>query len=191
MLDSLLPRRASAALALAAPLCLALACGDDGGSFDTGLDRDRALSSLSDDEVRSACEATVDSGPEPTRRESCTLAGLIFAEDPASCEATRDACLATDPEPEPEEDECADASAAELAGCDATVGQLEDCWAAQNAQTEAFLADLSCSLAGTEIEEPATPAECAALEERCPDAFGSSDDGASSEGSGGAGDPEL
>lgn len=163
-------KRALILMTLATLALSAAACGND-GPISTGLSRDKQLSELTDADARTACSniAAEDLSLDLSREQECTLAGVYSSETPAGCEEVRTACLAAEPtEPEPTEPtDCSGATAEDVAGCDATVGEFEDCLNAQYTGQVDYLNALSCDDAGTEIRIP-TPTECQSIEAACP-----------------------
>src|SRR5688572_8841989 len=109
--------------ALSSCIALAAACG--GG--DSGVDEDKAIADLTDDEYVELCEASADDGPTPEQVQyvTCYITGLLQSEDEAGCQELVDACLEEDPEPA---DEC-DANDFDPPSCaaDITVGEVNDC----------------------------------------------------------------
>ncbi len=151
-------------------LLTALGCGDD-GRISFGVDRSRTLSSVTDAEVRAACERIGDDVFDLSRRDSCELEALFATATVDDCNAAVDACLA-EPEIPEEPFDCSEETAADFAGCEITVGEFEDCGNDTLDSQESFLRSLSCSDVGTPIMEPETPASCRRPYAECPEVFG-------------------
>ncbi|RLB45627.1 MAG: hypothetical protein DRJ42_29510 [Deltaproteobacteria bacterium] len=145
------------------------------GPVDTGLDRGKKLSAVTDAEAQAACMSvtTETLAPEVSWERQCTGAAVFGTATPDACAAARTGCLEMDPPPpEPTEPtDCSTASASDLAGCDATVGQFEDCMNASYTAYIDYINALSCADAGMEFDEP-NPPECQTLEALCPGFFG-------------------
>lgn len=159
------------------------ACGSDSGgssgtgnggggggevTFGTGLPTDKTLSSLSNEDIQSACQQLNDSAatafpPSVQVHASCfgqalsqaftiSADGSMASFDVAKCQMLTDACEA-DPEsagvsvddmPEEASIDCIDADTEELAGCDATVGEYESCLNKVLAAAKDLFASLTC-----------------------------------------------
>jgi hypothetical protein len=179
---------------------VAPACGGDDDSpngIDTGLAADRKLSSLSDGDVQNACRsinqgAAVAITPAELVRAAClpagvqaglTISGSDVSIDVTKCQKAVDACVAED-EDETEadvdymnDDDCDEASAEDLQGCDATVGELETCFNIMLNQTQQQLSAATCQNAENLDEQgyaneldPENIPECMSLRTKCPDA---------------------
>ncbi|MEM1413942.1 MAG: hypothetical protein AAGH15_03540 [Myxococcota bacterium] len=168
-------RKSTAAIAA---LVMAMGCGDDGDTtFSSGIAAERPLTSLSDAEARDLCIAVGNEANDVFRSiDVCTFLGLVFSEgDVASCNETANACRMGETPADPFElddpvVECMNTSAAEVAGCDATVAEFEACVNEALGQLEAFAAAVSCANAATDVglpDEPFTGAACRALGDEC------------------------
>ncbi len=187
-------------------VCLALvltvgatsSCGGGGGgsgsAVDTGLSDTRLLSSVTPEEATQACESIESAFSARLDVQSalaavCELVGAALSDTEAQCRQVADDCVAQAQRGEgmlKEEDfeqdfDCdEEESQQELASCEATVGEFEQCMNDQLALAEQTLAAFSCANAPNTTPEalseaqagPPLPASCEALEEKCPDAAG-------------------
>jgi hypothetical protein len=166
------------------------ACGGDSqdppgsGALDTGIAEDKPLSDVTDAEAVQACNrlgaALEQRLPgDFISRQTCTL--FAIGEDSASaCSASRDDCISSSEEVDTyDPSDCADSNADELAGCTATVGELETCTDEQTNELRDLLERLSCDNAGTARADDVTfatfiayrlPESCNSVQERCPNA---------------------
>lgn len=184
-------RRVYSVVAAVIGMGLAAGCGgdDDGGStqIDLGVADDKALSDMSEDEAKNACERaaeTIQSVLDPKKLASsiCTLMAVSITDSESQCNEMRKACLDS---VEQSSDEFGDFTADmdceqtsnDFVGCDVTVGQLEDC---MNDSLRAFLAvfdGYSCKDAGKVSSEELDgleaafdvepPASCQPLIDEC------------------------
>ena len=165
-------------------------CGGGSTDVDSGLPEDKPANELTEDETETLCDAYADGVSQKlTQVDVCAFAGYFAAaltyslaggdvEDlQAGCVAARDACDENPEEAQPEAPECLSGDTVQES-CEATVGQLEDCF---NDQSDAIAAGMevpSCeSLTIDGLEEylenageqtEPTPA-CEAVAEDCPD----------------------
>lgn len=162
-------------------------CGDDGdsgggGAVSTGLDEDQQLGDVSQDEAQDLCDTLAESAEGaisasdlarfPCTIEALSSPGIVMQDgtvDRAACEAIVSECLEDSPEPA-QTAECDSAAVmAELAGCEATAGELEACLNASLPQIRSLLRLVSCSADLSQMPpEFAEPAACKALDMKCP-----------------------
>lgn len=175
------------------------ACGGDdnssGGGVVTGLPAEQKLSTLSDDDVKKACRSINDGAnsvitPTALKRVVCVPIGVEAAVtysngaasvDVSKCQQVVDTCVSSDEvEDEFEEEEtndCEEASAADLEGCEATVGEYESCINTVLSRAQGWLADLTCQnaekLSSEEYSndelDPAEIPQCQTIMTKCPD----------------------
>lgn len=159
-------------------------CGktEDGGSGaeDVSEDGSKPLDDLSDTEVTDVCEEVADVYEDVTAYERgiCVLESVASSGDGASCEAAVEGCIDDLEVTITSVDECSEML--DFTGCEATVGELNDCIAEQRQIVERIAALRSCEDAlreGASAEEwfENAPA-CERLMDRCPAAFGEPDD---------------
>lgn len=148
--------RLPALCALTATTLFMAACDDgddDGGTFSSGVEPSKTVSSLSDDEAQQFCDATERSfGNLVSARKACELASVFFTEDAESCRAFTNQCVQAPPEPEPEGEpepqDCAIADAANRMGCEETIETLEGCIGSVRSLSVSALNSITCSDAG-------------------------------------------
>jgi hypothetical protein len=155
-----------------------------GSALETGIDPDKPLGEVSDDEAVQACNrlgaALEQRLPgEYITRQTCVLfsAGASTA---SVCNSVVDDCIETsDPVDVYDPADCEDTNADELEGCTATVGELETCTDEYTNELKALLDALSCDNVGTPREDDVTlltfiayrlPESCTSVQERCPNA---------------------
>ncbi len=154
-------------------LALALAgCGGDDGS---GVDRDKSLSEVSEEEVVELCEWSFDLISDADAiRFGCYVAGLLAAGgDADQCQELADQCIEEAEAEEPEDlgEVCEDAGGFPPCADEITVGQLEDCQEAGADQLHDVAQDISCEGAVEDFTDFEAPEACVAIEEACPDLF--------------------
>jgi len=170
-------KRIATALAVAAALA---ACGD-GGSSGSGVDGDKTLDQLSDDEAVDLCEwsSTLISDEELTRF-GCYFAALLVSESRDQCEDLAQQCI-DDAEPD-EGIECvADGDLPECAS-QVTVAEIEDCTADTIDQVEDIAGDISCDTDPQDIFTIDQPPSCIEIEDKCPELFDDDEEDPSSPG---------
>jgi len=180
------------------------ACGgdDDGnGGVVTGLPAEQKLSTLSDADVKKACQSVNDRAsavitPDVLKRALCAQAGATFSvtysngtatADVDKCQEFANSCInsteveqddGTDDDIDVDaENDCEDASAADLAGCEATVGEYESCINAVLSKTQQMLAEMTCQNAekisseeySNDEADPAEIPQCQVVMTKCPD----------------------
>ena len=148
-------------------LLAAALCGCQGGAGDS-----RDMAELSPAELCTLSDQTSDRIAADSVRITChRMAVGLAAEGGADCQAVADQCLASAPTAaEPEE-----CKVAALPACaaDIAVDEVQTCLDAVATQVATFARTVSCdtSLADFEAFAPfgaSLPAECRALEDRCP-----------------------
>lgn len=156
--------------------------GDDDTTDDGDATGDDKLAKdLTEAEAEALChETTAGLDAEWTKEQNCTVGAVFYTQDKAACEDAKAQCIAEPDEPEDDEeddgDDC-DGAAEDLKGCSATVGELRTCLSVLTKQFT-DLTKLTCDDAGTVSEDDfdAIPAECAPVQEKCPDFFGDEED---------------
>ncbi|HTU58955.1 MAG TPA: hypothetical protein VMF89_10990 [Polyangiales bacterium] len=178
------------------------ACGgddDSSGGVVTGLPSEQKLSTLSDADVKKACQSVNDGAsvvitPTAIKRVFClefaapeavtySSAGKVSV-DVAKCQQLVDTCVSNN---EDEDDdladvevegvnECDEANANDLNGCDATVGEYEACINAVLGEMQRMLSELTCQNAEKISSEeysndldPAALPQCQTVMAKCPD----------------------
>lgn len=152
---------------------LTTACG--AGGFDSGVQGDKPVSTVTDAEARQFCEALESwyfalAPVAYQQRERCELTALGTTANPAACEASVNACLQNPPAIS--DFDCTTSTA--LPGCNATVDEVEACAAADANALKARADEASCAAAGNlpELQRLAmavpVPAECSRLASYCP-----------------------
>lgn len=156
------------------PLMLALALAGCGGDDGSGVDRDKALSEVTDEEVTQLCEWSTDLVSDADAiRFGCYLAALLLSSDAEQCQEVADQCIEEE-EMEAEEepaDACAEVEEFPPCAGEITVGQLEDCGEAGADQLRDVAQDISCDAVPDDFADLESPAACAVIEEACPDLF--------------------
>ncbi len=185
--------------ALAAPLALAVACGDDsdgggnggggGGSvFQSPQEDETKLSELSQDDINALCDSYVEYytsrvSDDDLKKIGCYAFSAIFTTDEngnldaATCNQAAQACLADDEGFEPDGDPAEECRMADFAGCDATIEELEACYTATVQALDSLAPRITCQTFSdpSALESLSNPAACAAIEMKCPELF--EDDG--------------
>lgn len=165
-------------------------CGgdDDGGSdrVDTGIAEDKALSAVTADEMRNACEGMRDAMRDVIDADSivnmvCTLMAASESTTEAECNQQRSECVEeyrdlAEEQAEEIDFDC-DGDVSQFAGCDVTVGVLESCLTDTLSQFRAVLSRYSCADAGqiddADLENLGAnfdvdpPASCEPLVDQC------------------------
>jgi hypothetical protein len=173
------------------------ACGGGDGSssgVDTGLPTTQKLSTLSDDEVKQVCHrvneaATLTLTSTAVQQASClsvgvkaglTVSGSEVTIDVTKCQQAVDSC-ATKPTATTSTDDkqdCDSASAKDVDGCEATVGDYETCMNLLLGQVKHRLDELTCQNAmkiqstgyDDKDPDPANIPQCQSIKTKCPDA---------------------
>jgi hypothetical protein len=164
-------------------VCLAMttACG---GSAGSGVDRNKPLTSLNDDEKKKLCDTFAtqvdDKLPRATVCQAtgaaAAVAVLPLGDIEGACKEAVEECLGEAATPI----ECDEEALEEFPSCDAKVGTLEDCGADYVTVLSEYLGqfpkcdDLVGFLAKLTVEDielirsgPASPASCEALPKEC------------------------
>lgn len=184
-----------------AMLAVAACGGDDdsnGGGTVTGLPSQQKLSTLSDADVKKACQSVNDRAAtvfttEALARAFCVPFGVqeavSYANDEVvidvnKCQEFVDTCVSSaEEEADPNEptggdvNDCGEASAEDLAGCDATVAEYEACIDKVFSETKRRLSELTCQnaeeISSEEYQndelDPAKIPECQTVMAKCPD----------------------
>jgi hypothetical protein len=162
--------------------------GDDDDSsstrVDTGIAEDKALSDVTADEYRTACESMGEQmsaviNPDALLDFYCTVTSAALTDSEAECNDEKANCLE-------ESGDLLDGageldfdcdSVSEFEGCDVTVGQLESCLSDTLAVFSGVLHQYSCEDAGTLSEDDISdigasfdrepPASCQPLVDQC------------------------
>ena len=170
----------------------AVACGgsDDGGgkggkgtTVSTSIPDDTRSADLTQAQTDELCSALESAGAAAFPESEVKAMGCRFGawmqatvlNMPDKCEAMYDECMKApaDSEDPAVEDECTKPAST----CMATVGELEACWTDLFAASKASFAQIpGCDDVGKEIDmdslgEPALPASCKVVEEKCPEAL--------------------
>ncbi len=161
--------------------------GGGDGAFDSALQDDMAVSSITIDQARDLCIAATEYLNETyssgnLTQLACTTVGLV-AGSPEQCRDLVEMCTSEGGpgeqppmfEQDPDES-CSDITIGEVTDCDATVGEIEACFTAARKVLDDLLNSISCDQAGNNealanlatMGDPteSTP-ECMALEEKC------------------------
>lgn len=152
-------------------ILLLAACGGDdnsSGGIATGLPAGQKLSTLTDADVKKACQSVNDGAtsvitPAAVKRAFCTefaaYGSVTYSNEKATadidkCQELVDACInsteeddedETDVESDEEgENDCEQASAKDVEGCDATVGDYEACVNTVLSEAQRRLSELNC-----------------------------------------------
>jgi hypothetical protein len=186
-------------------IVLFAACGgddDSSGAVVTGLPSEQKLSTLSDADVKKACQSVNDGAsvvitPMAIRRAFCmefaAAASVTYSSDGKEavdidkCQQLLDTCIenSEDDAEEVESDDevaevdgtndCEEASANDLEGCDATVGEYEACINTVLSEMQRVLSELTCQNAekisseeySNELDPTAIP-QCQKVMDKCP-----------------------
>lgn len=159
---------------LAAIAAASFACGG-GTSFSSGVDSSKQVKDLSDSDAQTLCKNAEETAKEFTENNKdgfCKLAGVFagaFGGGAAACESAVTQCK--DAEPTTSTNTCEPI----VTDCEATIGEIEDCYNDSLEATEKALDEIaskSCeellsgsSLPGSDVQAPAS---CTALAEKCP-----------------------
>lgn len=185
--------------ALAAPLALAVACGDDGSSggdggggggsvFQSPQEDDTKLSELSQDDINALCDSYVEYyssrvSDAELQKIACYAVATFFTADEngnldlAACNQTAEACLADDEGFEPDGDPAEECRQTDFASCDATIEELEACYTATVQAIDNLAPRITCQTFTdpNALEGLNNSAACETLEAKCPGLF--DDDG--------------
>jgi hypothetical protein len=166
------------------------ACGGDskdppGGGLETGIDSAKPLGDVSDAEAVQACNrlgaALEERLPgDYITRQACTIFAVTTG-SPSQCITQRDQCVqGSDTDTDVYDPaECEATNADDLAGCPATVGELETCTDEYTSELKALLERVSCDNAGTSRADDVgianfltyrLPQSCTRVQQRCPNA---------------------
>lgn len=182
-------RRFAISFAAASTLVLGLVACDDGASgptLDTGVPGKTQVDELTDAQAQQVCRgferlANQIAGADVQKRLLCVFNGLTQqATGLATCDSTYSTCMRESSiTGQAISLGCDSATAAALAGCQATIAEVEACANAQAATVDALLDQISCKLTNTDalralldetqsnVETSAIP-ECQALAASCP-----------------------
>jgi hypothetical protein len=182
-------------------IVLFAACGgddDSSGGIVTGLPSEQKLSTLTDADVKKACQSVNDGAsvvitPMAIRRAFCmefaAAASVTYSSDGKEtvdidkCQQLVDTCIEnTEVESDDEvvevdgANDCEEASANDLDGCDATVGEYEACINTVLSEMQRVLSELTCQNAekisseeySNELDPTAIP-QCQKVMDKCPD----------------------
>jgi hypothetical protein len=182
-------------------IVLFAACGgddDSSGGIVTGLPSEQKLSTLTDADVKKACQSVNDGAsvvitPMAIRRAFCmefaAAASVTYSSDGEEtvdidkCQQLVDTCIEnTEVESDDEvvevdgANDCEEASANDLDGCDATVGEYEACINTVLSEMQRVLSELTCQNAekisseeySNELDPTAIP-QCQKVMDKCPD----------------------
>jgi hypothetical protein len=182
-------------------LCGVAACGgdDDANGIVTGLPAEQKLSTLTDADVKKACQS-INAGtngivtPAALKRAICVPLGVEAAVtysnggatslDVSKCQEVVDSCVNSGSDDVDEEvveveedDDCDQASADDVKGCEATVGEYETCINLVLSEAQRRLAELTCQnvekLSSEEYSndelDPSQIPQCQTVMSKCPD----------------------
>lgn len=165
---------------LLCPLMLALAVAGCGGDDGSGVDRDKLLSEVTDEEVTQLCEWSFDLVSDADAiRFGCHVAALLVAGgDAEQCQELVDQCTEEAEAEEPPDlaEVCGEAGDFPPCADEITVGQLERCSEAGAEMLHDVAQDISCDGALEDFTDLESPEACAAIEEACPDLFEDDDE---------------
>lgn len=154
---------------------LGCASDDPKGKEGSGVDSDKLVSELSKSETRQLCLKL--SKEESVLRQAVERAGCIapnLAED--NCESERERCISMAKLVD-RTDECDDDAAAVTGGedCEATVGELEDCFTTIAKDAAEFAEQVTCDKSPEDLPTRRVPKACSAIAADCSTvaAFGS------------------
>lgn len=153
-----------------------VACSDDGnsggsgGSTYGGVSLSKKLGDFTASDAKGVCQAS-ESKQLSAAAEFGACARVMAVMSPTECQA---ACSEPS-EPDPTDEPCDDAemqqSVTELAGCEATLGELIACMDASFAESESFYSTVTCENATTKTPPTELPSACGAVESKCPTLF--------------------
>jgi hypothetical protein len=156
----------------------AVSCGDDETG---GVSNNTEITDLSEEEAYELCMEFCSDVQAPAQELGCTVAAVSVSMGlPNACEKALDTCMAQALSCENScsmEDESTDEGADDTEGmpeCDATVGEASACFNAFAALIEDVNGQLSCSTKAADLQSilaplEETPAECEALQAKCPE----------------------
>jgi hypothetical protein len=147
-----------------------------------GIDPDKRLNELSQEELQTLCESTAEPLSDTLAgsydlEAQCTGTALYLTTSHDECVTMRDACIERGLTSSPDdtssdfEVDCENPDPVP-ATCDITVAQLEDCYDVWVAQIDERYGRIDCSLAGdseavAEIFDTTPPPACEPLQTRC------------------------
>lgn len=169
-----------------------VSCSESSPTFDTGVPNDTEVDELTTEQAQQVCERAEDLserviGPEVQHRLQCV--GTAIAYDLAnlgSCKSSYDDCIDEPFDADPIDFACETVEAPDVAGCNATIGEIEACANAQLKLVDDLLDQANCDLVDDPdrlqeiiegLEERADPEACASLPDSCPDFFGGAMEG--------------
>ncbi|WP_437287982.1 hypothetical protein [Sorangium sp. So ce406] len=143
-----------------------VACGDDdvGNGGETGSELDgKQLGALTAEESEEVCHDVGAQAEALSKEDRCEIEGALASAFGMECETAKQECISAPEEPEESaESECEGLG---FAGCTATVAEFKACTTAMIDT----LAAITCESAFADILQK--PAECVALEKKCPGFF--------------------
>lgn len=155
-----------------------VACGDDdvGNGGETGSELDgKQLGALTAEESEEVCHDVGGQAEALSKEDRCELEGVLASAFGMECETARQECISAPEEPE-ESEESESCEALGFAGCTATVAEFKACATAM----VDTVAAITCESTFADILQK--PAECVALEKKCPGFFEDEEEETESEG---------
>ncbi|WP_437734090.1 hypothetical protein [Sorangium sp. So ce1335] len=140
------------------------ACGDGEGNNESELDG-KQLGSLTAEEADEVCDELRGEAEAISKEDTCELTGVASSAFGMECETAKQECISAPEAPE-EPEEPAACGASSFEGCTATVAEARACIAAMSNAIKA----ITCESTFADIVA-IQPAECVALQEKCPEAF--------------------
>jgi hypothetical protein len=163
-------------------------CDDGDGSFDTGLPPSQKFSDISEGDAKTFCKNASNSA-RSVMKDLCKVLAVASAASEAetdaelkkACQTAYDTCL-EESDVDDFDSSCEEEVAGASRSCEATIGEYEKCFSDQIAQLKKLAGQMpSCASVTTASLEKLedlesdyeTPATCSALEDECPEIFGS------------------
>lgn len=159
--------------------CLALlapaACGDDGDAATgaSGVSARKRIGELTRAELIAFCRWTEEQEFTLPVRSECEGDAVFQTRTKAECEATRDACLTSEPEKRREDlalgqTRCDASQVVPRVDCASTVAEFEACIDDTMAAQRAFYGSLTCDMANSGLADHVPePASCAPIDFSC------------------------
>jgi hypothetical protein len=156
--------------------CLLSFAACSGGDTGSGVDGAKTFNNVTAEEAVQICEYEQSRIPDADLKKlGCYYGAITQSETEEACQIIFDACIA-EPNTDPVVDECADAGSDldTLPECASmvTVGEIADCSSASQAAITTLVNSIDCSTPAEDLTEPAQPAQCAAIDEKCPGLLG-------------------
>ncbi|MCP4603941.1 MAG: hypothetical protein GY847_26035 [Proteobacteria bacterium] len=166
-----------------AGLALLIACNNDksDGGFDTSVSKSKQLKDLTDEETEQLCK-DLRLGFDDlagTNVECLTESLIIGLGDASKCQQAYDSCVEEADSTLDEDCKQDEDGDDDFDDCEATVGEMIDCFDDSADAYEESFSDLdltlSCDMSISDfarlelLEEPTRPESCQALDEKCPD----------------------